>query len=27
MTAGRKVAVAFFDPANVSDACLIAVWT
>jgi hypothetical protein len=27
MTAGRKVAVAFFDPSNISDACLIAVWT
>ncbi len=27
MTAGRKVAVAFFDPLNHSDAVLFAVWT
>jgi len=27
MTAGRKVAVAFFDPTNPSDAVLFAVWT
>ena len=27
MTNGRKVAVAFFDPANPNDACVLAVWT
>jgi hypothetical protein len=27
MTAGRRVAVAFFDPANQADAVLFAVWT
>lgn len=27
MTAGRKVAVAFFDPNNHADACLFAIWT
>jgi hypothetical protein len=27
MTAGRKVAVAFFDPTNQTDAVLFAVWT
>jgi hypothetical protein len=27
MTAGRRVAVVFFDASNVSDACVIAVWT
>ncbi len=27
MTAGRRVAVAFFDPANPSDAVVFAVWT
>jgi len=27
MTAGRRVAVAFFDPANPADAVVFAVWT
>jgi hypothetical protein len=27
MVAGRKVAVAFFDPSNHQDAVLFAVWT
>ena len=27
MTVGRKVAVAFFDPSNHTDAVLFAVWT
>lgn len=27
LTAGRKVAVAFFDPLNQADAVLFAVWT
>lgn len=27
MTAGRKAAVAFFDPANPADAVVFAVWT
>jgi hypothetical protein len=27
LTAGRKVAVLFFDPANPNDAVLSAVWT
>jgi hypothetical protein len=26
MTAGRRVAVAFFDPSNQADAVLFAVW-
>ncbi|HEY8172137.1 MAG TPA: hypothetical protein VIH21_03550, partial [Dehalococcoidia bacterium] len=27
MVAGRKVAIAFFDPTNPTDAVLFAVWT
>ena len=27
MTAGRKVAVAIFDPSNPADAVVLAVWT
>jgi hypothetical protein len=27
MVAGRKVGIAFFDPANPADAVLFAVWT